>query len=110
MAGAENLVPFPKGVSGNPGGLTKRERWLKDAIDEKCVPAVMEVLDALKAAALSGDVAAARLWLEQVRPIAKASQQNAVDTAVRARFEELISEARRKLETRQLGVVETEKG
>jgi len=104
MAGGQaNLVPFPKGVSGNPGGMTRRERELKDAIDENCVPAVMQILDALKAAALSGDVAAARLWLEQVRPIAKASQQNAVDNAVRARFEELVSEARRKLEARQAG-------
>lgn len=104
--GVANLIPWVKGQTGNPGGLTKNERALKNAIDSEEVPKVMRMLSALRKRGLRGDVAAARLWLEQVRPIAKASQQSAVDAAVRARFEELVSEARQRIERRAAGAIE----
>jgi hypothetical protein len=58
--------PWPKGVSGNPGGRRKKLDELDRAIAEHNWPKVPGILDALHQMALTGDVAAALGWLDRV--------------------------------------------
>jgi hypothetical protein len=94
------LVPFVKGKSGNPGGLSKERRELLDAIESKYVPRVSEVLDRLLSIIANGDempaVAAAKLFLDHVRGPVKARDDDAIAQAVQEQLVALIQEARRR--------------
>ncbi len=63
--------PFPKGVSGNPGGRKpgpNRVAELREAITS----VVPQILVKLARQAIEGDVSAARLLLERTVPVVKA--------------------------------------
>lgn len=59
--------PFEKGMSGNPMGRPKKLLELELAIRDKHCPAhVLQVLEKLRLAAMRGDIAAAKLFLDRV--------------------------------------------
>ena len=78
----ENLVPFPKGVSGNPKGAHKKlpelNILLAEVLGEKKdgVNAARAILIALRAKATKGDIRAAELLLN--RAYGMATQKNEV--------------------------------
>ena len=41
----QNLRPFKKGQSGNPGGMTKEERELRKLIKEQAIPGMVKRID-----------------------------------------------------------------
>lgn len=62
------LLPFRKGVSGNPAGVSKERRQLYEAIETHCIPQVLQVLDELLTDwRENGNMAAIRVWLDQCR-------------------------------------------
>jgi len=90
------LVPFAKGKSGNPGGLSKERRELYEAIERSQVPKVLQMLDALFDRGIAGDDFAAKEWLAQVRGPVKARDDDAIASAVQEQLMALIHEARRR--------------
>lgn len=75
--GTGNLKPWKKGQSGNPRGRPKgidfrkavEEHAKKNGLDLSL--ATWEVAEAMRAAALKGDVPAAKLWLDRVCGVLK---------------------------------------
>lgn len=64
--------PFKKGVSGNPAGKPKGARHRVTLLAEKLMEDDAEaVVQAVVAAAKSGDMAAARLILDRIAPLRK---------------------------------------
>lgn len=94
------LRPWQKGQPGNPLGSSAKRRNLQRAIDSRQIPRVTPVLDSLYAEAMDGNMFAAKLWLEQVRPMNKDTQQ--VETAVEKKLAEMFelasAVARKRLE------------
>lgn len=92
----------PKGVSGNPAGMSKERKELLSAIESNCIPRVLKVLDVLEGRALAGDTIAARLWLDQVRGPLKPRDNDDIERAVEEKLLELIQQerARRAQETK----------
>jgi len=95
-AGNRAIAPYRwrPGQSGNPAGLSGERRALYDAIEKRCVPRTLALLDQLLEQAMAGDVAAARLWLDQVRGPVKARQEDEIERAVEQRILELIARAK----------------
>jgi hypothetical protein len=94
------LTPYRKGQTGNPGGLTPERRALLDAIEKNHIPKVTAMLDRLFDIASGDDlvpaVAAAKLWLDQVRGPVKARDDDAIMTAVHEQLVALIMAARQR--------------
>jgi Family of unknown function (DUF5681) len=89
-----NLKPWRPGQSGNPGGMSKERRELYEAIEKNHVPRVLDVLLALFNLAIEGDVAAARLWLDQVRGPVKARSEDELERAVETKLLEMAAAVR----------------
>jgi hypothetical protein len=71
-AGKQRGVPFQKGQSGNPSGKPKGVRDKITVLTEKLMQDDAEgVVQAVVAAAKSGDMTAARLILERISPVRK---------------------------------------
>lgn len=98
MAGSTALAAhaWKPGQSGNPAGTSKERRALCAAIDANEIPKVLTLLAQLYDQAMLGDVAAARLWLDQVRGPVKTHGDEEIERAVERRIQELISEARQR--------------
>lgn len=59
--------PFPKGVSGNPGGRPKKLQRIQAAIERRATSRqVLELLESLRQLGLAGDVRASKLWFDRV--------------------------------------------
>lgn len=87
--------PFLKGVSGNPGGRSKRVADLEDALQAAHgAPQVVAVVAKLHTMALAGNVQAARVYLDRVLGPVRANDE---EIALRAReMAETIVARRRK--------------
>lgn len=90
----KGLTPWKPGQSGNPDGSGRARRALFHAIEKTEIPKVLTLLAQLYEQALGGDVAAARLWLDQVRGPVKARTDDEIEHAVEQRILELVSQAR----------------
>jgi hypothetical protein len=72
--------PFPKGVSGNPGGRSKRAEGLETALRQAHdPPKVLAVVDKLRELALAGDVQAARVYLDRVAGPVRVNDEERVE-------------------------------
>lgn len=92
-----------KGNSPNPSGLSKERREMQDAIESRCVPRVLAVLDELERRFMEeGNDFCGKLWLEQVRPAPKHRDSDDIERAVEDKLLELIQmeRARRAAETK----------
>lgn len=58
--------PFPKGVSGNPGGRPRTIAAIEEQIRELHGPRALAVLDKMGKLAMRGSVPAARVYLDRV--------------------------------------------
>lgn len=85
---------YKPGQSGNPAGLTRERRALYAAIEGGEIPKVLALLNQLYEQAMSGDVSAGKLWLDQVRGPVKAREQEEVERLVEQRIIELIADAK----------------
>lgn len=64
--------PFPKGVSGNPAGVSKALAAVRKAVDEARNPEqVKQMLQALFERGVAGDNIASKLWLEHIVPLSE---------------------------------------
>ena len=87
--------PFPKGVSGNPGGRPRRLLNLEAALVEAHdTPRVLEVVDKLREMALGGDVQAARVYLDRVAGPVKANDEERIEIRALELVEIMVAEAR----------------
>lgn len=101
-----NLKPFAKGVSGNPGGSSKRARLYRRAIEKQETPDdVARVVAAMRHAAINdGDTTAARVYLEAVRVIGRHADESQTVEAALTLVNAMLVEARaRALERPQAG-------
>lgn len=79
------LKPFPKGVSGNPGGRKRKpmvDRMLEEALTADDSKKAKQIADKLISSAIHGSIAAAKLITERVegkaaRNIAEGEQKPA---------------------------------
>jgi Family of unknown function (DUF5681) len=92
--GIGRLKPFPKGVSGNPGGRSNERRALDEAIEKQEIPKVHALLAALYDRAMEGDLFAAKMWLDQVRGPVKPRKEDEIGDAVESKLLELIAQAK----------------
>jgi len=91
-----SLLVLPKGVSGNPHGVSKERRELYQAIEKHEIPKVLGLLAALYDRALEGDTIAAKLWLDQVRgPLKQRKDGEDLESAIELKLLEMIQEAKR---------------
>jgi hypothetical protein len=88
------LKVWPKGKSGNPSGLSRERRELYRAIEEREIPKVLDMLDALYQRGIAGSDSAARMWLDHVRGPVKPRDDDAIESAVEQKVMEMIAEAR----------------
>lgn len=90
--------PFQKGVSGNPGGRSKRAQGLEMALREAHdPPRVLEVVERLRELALAGDVQAARVYLDRVAGPIRANDEERVEIRAGEMVKQLLAEARAKV-------------
>jgi hypothetical protein len=90
------LLPFRKGQSGNPAGVSPERRQLYQAIESHCIPQVLQVLDNLLSDYLEdGNMVAIKVWLDQVRGPIRPRDDDAIEAAVEERLGELIEQLRR---------------
>jgi hypothetical protein len=88
---------FIPGVSGNPGGRSKRLHNLESALQEAHdAPRVLEVVEKLRELALAGDVQAAKLYLDRVAGPVKANDEERIEVRAQEMLEALIAHARAK--------------
>jgi hypothetical protein len=71
-SGLSNLRPWQKGESGNPAGRPPKGYATADKLRAALAEEVPAILERLVAAAMRGDIAAARTILERVLPPLKA--------------------------------------
>ncbi len=87
---------FVKGHSPNPGGLSRYERSIKNAIQAQETPErVCAVVAAMQTAALAGDAKAASVYLKTVG--AEITDSERIMKAVVALFEAKLNEARERI-------------
>ena len=84
---------FPKGTSGNPGGRPRGLRTLEDALGgARDAANVLPVIDKLRELALSGDVAAARVYLDRMLgPVRRSQEAEPNDDLSGAEIDDLVA-------------------
>lgn len=81
--------PFAKGVSGNPGGRSRRAYGIEVALREaQSVSKVLAVVEGLRKAALAGDVQAAKVYLDRVAGPVRPNDEERVELRARELVED----------------------
>jgi Family of unknown function (DUF5681) len=86
--------PFSKGVSGNPGGRSRRSQDLEAALQEAHdAPRVLAVVEKLRELALAGDVQAARAYLDRVAGPVRTNDDERIENRAREMVQQMVAEA-----------------